>query len=293
MNFSRTTSYYGHGDILRSYAGLPSWFPIIDKIQHGWSNYANPADVSKAQETWCWSKRYSELIEERFAHTKTRTIGSPFLYMKEVVESPKDRDLKGTIVFPCHSTGQIKVNVDFDEYADQLVNLPEEYHPIKVCMFYVDEDLGRSEPFLKRGLRVTSNGRNLKSRKFLDNCIENLHGNKFCTSNQMTSALLYASHLGCEPFIYGPGFSIDSSRQRDMVDDDRLRYQEAFDSFQKEFESLMEFPPSGSSQKQKILSEELGFQYRLAPGELRKLLIKRALPANIIRALWMKARDKS
>ena len=70
---------------------------------------------------------------------------------------------KGTIAFPAHSTHHIDVVVNWNEYIDELLNLPKECHPVAVCLYFLDVQKMRDgkpfdQPFESSGREIFENG---------------------------------------------------------------------------------------------------------------------------------------
>jgi len=279
---SKSSRFYGHAGILRRYAKLSKHTPFAAKLQHGWSNFPNPSDVAKGQLTLCWSRRYETLLKESFPDVEAQVIGAPFLYLcktENVAQESPDR--RGTVVFPCHSTGKIRVDTPFELYADQLLGLPPRFHPITVCMFHVDMALGRHKPFAERGFKIVTNGDDLLSDQFLKNCIDHLGSHKYCCSNQLTSALLYGKHLGCTPFLFGPPFTIESSGQADLTPKARKLYDESFRLMEEELKPILALPDDLCQHDHIPLIEEIGANSLLSPGEMKSLIMSLLEPRRI------------
>ncbi|MGK7894837.1 MAG: hypothetical protein AB4372_14780 [Xenococcus sp. (in: cyanobacteria)] len=269
--FYGSATYYGIGQIIKTYADFPAFIPLPVSIQHGWINFACKHDARfDAAENWYWSNRIEQKYREKFAGLNTRVVGAPFLYLLKNLNyselSPSQR--KGSIVFPSHSATLIGMECDFDKYADMLDRLSDEYKPITVCIYYLDRDKGLDKPFLERGFEVVSNGPSVYETNFLKNYIINTQDKKYAFSNQMTSALLFASAMGLKSFFYGPSF-ITNSIEPNI---EGMNYTEHHRQWESEYSKYFAFPNCNLEAQQKFAARELGRDTMLSPSEMRRLL---------------------
>lgn len=265
-------TYYGIGKSIKKYANFPSFIPLPVEIQHGWVNVAYKHDARfDVAENWYWSKRIEQKYLEKFEGLNTRAVGAPFLYLLKIInysQLPLSKR-KGSIVFPSHSSALIGMECDFDEYAGMLEHLPDMYKPITVCMYHLDRDKELDKPFLKRGFEVVNNGTNLYETKFLENYIQNAKDKKYAFSNQMTSALLFASAMGLTSFFYGPSFFTKST---DSTNHEGIDYTKHHRQWESEYSKYFGFPNCNLEAQKKIAATELGKEQMLSPSQMRLLL---------------------
>ncbi|MFW6296278.1 MAG: hypothetical protein ACOC04_03700 [Halothece sp.] len=123
-----SVTFYSINAIIKKYSGFPLQLPLPVHIQHGWTSIVYELYAKeKVSENWYWSQWLEEKYKEKYKNIKTRTVGSPFLYLLKLVnyqELSKSKR-KGSIVFPCHSSKAVQVDCDFEEYASRLEKLPE------------------------------------------------------------------------------------------------------------------------------------------------------------------------
>lgn len=269
--FYDVVSAYGMGTIIRHYAGYPHALPLPVAIQHGWTMVPKRVDArADAPENWYWSAAAEQLYRTAYPTLTTRTVGAPFLYLlKRLAYKPMPPAAqKGSIVFPSHSTPSIEIVCDFDEYAALLAELPAAYHPITVCLYYVDRDRGLDEPFLRRGFPVVTNGANRYAANFLGNFVRNVHGKRFIFSNQLTSALLFAAAMGLTAYLWGPEFKVIHHRSPTKSDDHNQNWR----TWEARYQDIFRFPETDLSLQKAVVEEELGQARMLTPQQMRKLL---------------------
>jgi hypothetical protein len=222
--------YYGIGKIIRDYCGFPYYLPLPVSVQHGWYYWAIKHDAIKhASENWYWSKDIEHKHSKAFNYIRTRTVGSPFLYLLELMrytELPFNMR-KGSIVFPAHSASYIRAVFDYEVYANLLDQLPDIYKPITVCIYYLDIKSGVAQPFIKKGFTVVSNGNSLYDEDFLLKFVNNAKDKRYALANDRTSALLYASAMGLRAYYYGPQVKhfVDNEKiSEDIIRDENYNY---------------------------------------------------------------------
>ena len=214
MEIHRANEFYGHSDIIKQYLDFPKWRPLSVALQHGWEPEAtvNKADLdSPLTELWVWSQRTKDQYDALGVKKDIRVVGAPFIYLP-VKTIPGD-EKQGTIVFPVHWTKNIDFIGDYEEYALALKELPQEYFPITVCLYYLDIEKGNARFFEKHGFKVISNGPPSKLN-FLNNFITNVSPYKYATSNDIGTAAFYSINLDLKFFFYGPRFKIYNKSDR-------------------------------------------------------------------------------
>jgi len=216
MNFFES-HFYGISQILKEYSRVPKHWPLPAQVQHGWYyNAVGPGDDVRAPEIWCWSRRIAADFRENFPAEAVRVIGSPFLYLvknKGIVPYSLAGG-SGTLVLPSHSSEQLQASYDQRAFVSALQDLPLEYHPITVCIYYTDLAYGHDKPFRDAGFEIVTSGKSRTDANFLSNFIELACGNRFLLSNQMTSGLLFGAYLGLIPMVFGPEYRMWNTGNR-------------------------------------------------------------------------------
>ena len=266
--------YYGIGKIIRDYCGFPYYLPLPVSVQHGWYFWAIKHDAIKhASENWYWSKDIEHKHSKAFNYIKARTVGSPFLYLLELMrytELPFNLR-KGSIVFPAHSTSFNRAAFDYEVYANLLDQLPDIYKPITVCVYHLDLKSGIAQPFIKKGFTVVSNGNSLYDEDFLLRFVNNARDKLYAFANDRTSALLFASAMGLKSFYFGPKVEhyVEEEELKEIVKDEK------YNSMTEEnWKDYFIFPDADIMQQKSFCNEVMGRDYFLPPRKMRFLLFR-------------------
>lgn len=282
--FYGSVTYYGIGEIIKRYANFPLTLPCPVAIQHGWSIITTKHDARyDASENWYWSQWLEANYKQEFNGLNTRAVGAPFLYLLKIINysEPTNSQRKGSIIFPSHSSKLIDMECDFQEYANILENLPDEYKPITVCMYHLDQEKGLHKPFLAKGFKIVNNGTSIYESNFLINFINNTRDKKYAFSNQMTSALLFASSMGLHSFYYGPKFKT-ASTDPNYVNIDYTQHHRTWES---QYIKYFNFPNCDIEKQKNIVSQELGEKLLLSPREMNRLLWLATLKRQYLKLL--------
>lgn len=133
----------------------------------------------------------------------TFAVGALFPQYKNLNNIKHVENPKGTIVYPAHSGASLFYNISWENYIKKLKELPEEFHPIDICMYYTDVLDGHHKIFTDNGFKVYMAGHRLDP-DFVDNFYEILRHYKYATANtSVASNLLYSIEFGIPTFVYG------------------------------------------------------------------------------------------
>ncbi len=163
----------------------------------------------------------------------------------------------------------------------------DEYKPITICIYHLDKEKGRDRPFEKRGFKIVSNGSSLYDADFLQNFISNASDNLYAFSNQMTSALLFASAMGLTSFFYGPEFIINCPDPHWQ----HLDINKVYRTWEDKYRRYFRFPDCNIFEQQEIVTRELGKDIMVSPFEMHKILWKRFLFREYITRLTRHVRS--
>jgi len=202
--------YYGNAKNLKQYLGLRASYQFKFVLEHSvylgddiWTQDAE----SKVPLFLSNSPSRAKLHRQK---TKKRSIpiGYGFLYAIENFRNQHGGEVssgrRGTIVFPSHSTHHIMADFDIAGYADYLVDLPEKFQPVVVCIYWKDYLNGSADYYRQRGLSVVSAGHLFDSMFFLrlyDICRQF----EYSTSNLIGGSLFMSVASGCKYFFAQPG----------------------------------------------------------------------------------------
>jgi hypothetical protein len=202
--FDWTSEVYGFGKHLRVYGRYPKKWPLLVNNDHGFalSDLPQKSDLeSTALVHLAHSKRRAKAWREVSKKT-CFVIFSPFVFYRRNNKVAQGRDATGTLAFPAHTTPNIDDLSNVENYIKQLLDLPEIYHPISVCLHYHDVNKGLHKVFAKYSIPVYCAGHPM-DLKFTERFYDILRKFKFSTSNTIMSCLLYSTEMGIPHFIYG------------------------------------------------------------------------------------------
>jgi len=201
---------YGAAALTASYCGLKK-VPrhLRGYWQHGWiASYRLPlppaliVDHSVSPDGYCWVARKDEeacLRAAGFRHVTA--IGLPVVYLPP---RPIRRRPDSLLVMPAHSLSYTTCSRKFDEYAESIAAIRDEFSEVVVCVhpscwkhgYWVDA-------FRKRGFPVVV-GASFKDRNALERVRHLLSSFEYVVANNLGSQLAYAAYFGAKPSIYGP-----------------------------------------------------------------------------------------
>jgi len=204
--------HYGMADVYKTYAGLPVTAQLLGIVPHGVEldpkRLWHEERCSKAKCVYCYPELRRD-VYGRVAKKQVIMAASPFLYVKEMFKEEPNSDRKGTILLPVHSTDHIMVKQDYERLATILIELPDIYHPVSVCLYWKDYMSGAGNAFARRGIPIVSAG-HIYDREFLYRMYHLLSQARFATSNGLGSHLYYAVAAGCSYFNIDVGYSWDA-----------------------------------------------------------------------------------
>lgn len=265
---------YGIGTILREYAGLPDDEPLSFSIDHGVPlepTLEFEADFAHGLPV------FMNAYPERAAHYGEKGIpraipgALTIHYARANLErrgwkAPTER--KGTIAFPHKSAARTDRVFDFHAYGKWLADLPEEFQPACVCIFWKDYLKDRHLPYLELGLPVVTCG-HFYHTDFLYRFIDLCSLFRYSCSNSMASSYPLSVECGCQFFHKDVG-AVQESDLR-VGDFETVNPGEQF-RYGVELKKLAPFPPEDALQeKQRALADFLtGAANILSPEEIRE-----------------------
>ncbi len=191
------TESYGLGKHLRAYGFYPFFLPILIHTDHGpnqWDHVTPHMLNSKADFFGFYSKR---LVIDWYNKTKKKALllQSPFVSYKHASRIQKSPTANGSIFFHAHSTFWTDKVTDYARIFQQFQHLPKEFHPISICMFFVDIQKERHKIYIENGFSVYTAG-NWKHPFFTENFYEIVKNYKYALSNSVGSNIFYCINLG-------------------------------------------------------------------------------------------------
>jgi len=193
---------YGMGNALKQYLKVPQPFPLFVELDHGVYLVDTPSQCQLKTKYPIFVTRESQR-EELLKHGKKSYVtGSSFVHYRKLNKIKLALDAAGTVCFPVHSTHLIDVVFDWEKYAEELLRLPLQMHPITVCMYWSDLLKNRHKPFLNKRINVVTAG-HMADPHFTRNFYDILRKHKYGSSNQISSCTFYCVDMGIPFFLYG------------------------------------------------------------------------------------------
>lgn len=278
FEYSPVNRYYGHGDIIRRYAGLPLGVPLCFSVEH----YV-PLDPEKVHEfdftpglpAFFAVNQERANVYRRLGKPRPIPAGATIHYAKEVLEgsgqwtAPQESERRGTLAFPHKSTRKRDRSFDFEAFADMLLRLPSEFQPVYVCLFWKDYEKGRDEPYRKRGIPVVSAG-HINDGQFLFRLIDLCSRFRYACGNAPGSCYPLSVTCGCHFFMAmgGPVLEKEAGYPDQEVEVPGSDTQNG-----RRLREAAPFPPTESSRRSQVqLVEELtGKRFLLSPEKIQEL----------------------
>ncbi|WP_038161520.1 hypothetical protein [Verrucomicrobium sp. BvORR106] len=198
-------AFYGIGDIIREYAGLPKEVPLPFALEH-FVPYAvdqiHQRDITDGLPVFLSTTSERARAYEAAGMPTAHPIGFTLLYAIRLYHRKhgrSSRPRRGTIVFPHKSTKTIRRDFDHDTFADWLMALPQEYHPVVVNLYWADYQQGKHAVYESRGLQVVSCG-HLYDNQFLLRFYDLCRQFRYACSNAFASSFPLSVLCGCQYF---------------------------------------------------------------------------------------------
>lgn len=244
-------------------------------------------------------KQQEYLVTKGLDANRIFSAGALFIRYKELKNIQQDKNAKGTIVFPSHSSQEVDVAVNWETYAQKLNKLPNEYKPINICMYYLDIIKGKHLPFINNGFNVYTAG-HVNNPDFVDNFYEIIKHHKYTLTNAFGgSNLFYCINLGLKPFVYTGDTEIKYSEGEnfkffqkisgfnDLEELKKSEYTFTYKNFFKE--NLPIYPKTEISRENiKIFENKLGLSERTPDFIIKNALINYAKYGKTIVSLFDK-----
>jgi hypothetical protein len=166
-----------------------------------------------------------------------------------------------------------------------LDNLPDEYKPITVCMYYLDQEQGHDAAFRERGLDIVSNGETRHDAAFLLNFIRHAEGKRYVFSNQLTSGLLFGAAMGLRAYFYGPQFEVKDNGNQHWSGVNPTAHQRRWEA---DMSHLFQFPDADWGAQQAFAQVELGGSELVSRARMRSLIVSLLFRRSYFRAVGRK-----
>ena len=256
-------AHYGNDRVVKLYAGFPDDEALRIAFPHGLelTHHHRNAPYYRVLARLPVVAYYADDGISHYRALGVRNLlwpmTAPFVYASRLLPAGHERERRGTIFFPAHSTENESPSQSFAELADRLAELPDSYQPVTVCVYFRDYWRNAHKAFVQHGLRVVSAGHG-HDPQFLFRLHHLLTHHQYASSNDVGSSCFFAIHAGCQFFFLD-----------DSLSEDRL----SADARANEIRDFLKSMAAWPRQDQLRLAERyLGTSHMLDPDELRAVL---------------------
>jgi hypothetical protein len=245
------------------HAKLPAFLPLPLAVQHGWQRLAHEFESSsKPPEIWVWSPRMAGQLAQYYPSAKIRVVGSFFCYF---IQSLKDEikgsvDKRGSVCIPPHSSHFVKASYSVEDFARRLNDLPADFKPIRIMLYYLDMTAEIAGVYQKYGFDIVTNG-SLFDDDFIARFVKHVQDKKHCIYSELGSGVLFSEKLGVKRHRI-PIETIFENDGNHSLTHDYISTSLLFD------DGFLERLDDD------LLNEELGEKYMLTSVEMRILILK-------------------
>ena len=259
-------NWYGHRYILLKYLKEKDR-AIFASLQHGWiSRHIKTNYKKKIYPILCWSKLIEKNLKEK-NKLKVKPIGSPFLYLCKMLEEKyklrkvNKKKFEGTIVFPTHSSQDLKHNTNHDLL---IKDVEESFNgPYTVCFYYYDLNEEDIKKYKQKKWKVVCCVRGKTDKYSLIRLYREINKNETVVSGEFSTSLFYGMYLKKKTRLYlnsNKRFKDYTHEEKNFVTFYQKKYPELFKSF---------LP---SDEGYNLAKEELGFNSFKEKNELKNIL---------------------
>ena len=214
-----TAEVYSFGRHIRNYAFYPSFLPLHIYTDHGPGCYITEIPKHEFEHDASCQFYHSADSVKLFKKSSDKpcyTMLSPFAWCRKVRKIQQSDNARGTLAFPAHSTQDIDLVSDIEEYIEQLKKLPEEFQPVSVCLHMHDINKDQHKIFMKHNIPVYTAG-NAFDQRFAERFYDILKNYKYTTSNMIGSYTYYSIEMGIPFSLYGKEAKYENKGNANMV----------------------------------------------------------------------------
>ncbi len=246
---------YSMGQFVREYANISADIPINCYSAHGidyTSTIASHEVNNDAAFYLCYDP--SRLAAYKKASRKPAyTIPAPLPWLRTQHKMLKSPTAKGTLAYFQHTTPHINFLENVTEvvgaYIEELALLPENLHPICVCLAMHDIHKGYHHLFLEKNIPVYTVG-NVFNNMFYKSFYDLLLNFSYTTSNSIGSYTFYSVEAGIPFILHGKKnllYNVSDSNIKGGI------YGKNPSLIAKNLTSLFKVEPNGITEKQSAL----------------------------------------
>lgn len=262
-------AYYGMDVVLKLYAGLPLDRPLKVALTHGIQLHQDFVWEAEIRAPVPAMLIYPEhLVAPYRAKTGKATFraAAPYLYAARLLEAQPRPARQGTLFFLSHSSHWITTRSDFDGIRRQLAELRADFHPITVCVYWRDHELGHHKAFAEKGFKIVSAG-HIYDRAFQFRLHHLISMHKYACSNDLGSHLFYSIKSGAS-YFHLSGLRHSAAHLDETPDDLHVPT-----ALRERVEAMFASPsPQISNERMQFVDAYTGAEFLMAPHELGAFL---------------------
>lgn len=189
--------FYGHASILKQYCGLDQDFVLPGILPHGprLADEIWQLEIRHPLRYLLLASEHERAIYARHCNKPSQVIGSPFFYARHLIQAQLEaieNSACGTIVFPLHSTHHVSNRFDHSKFIEHLRALPEKYHPVHICMYWRNIQVGEHHKYMDEGFECTTAG-HMYDKEFLFRLLKIFASHKHFLTNEFGTSPIYAA----------------------------------------------------------------------------------------------------
>jgi hypothetical protein len=232
---------YSLGHWLKDYGYYPKEMPLFTYMDHGMTLFDTipPHEVKNdAPLIFKFAPRLVETYKKNYKKPVYNLI-NPAIHFRQSRNIQKIDNANGSIFFVGHSTPLIDDLTDWDIFVEDINKLPENFHPIDICLHPSDIEKGLGKIFEKKGFKVFCADK-ADSSNFIENFYDIICKYKYALSNLIGSYTFYTVEMGIPFSLYGeePKYLNEGDTNVEMGIYDSYKSQETYQKAKALFQGL-------------------------------------------------------
>jgi len=199
----KPNEFYGRGHALKTYLGVDAAYQLPGVMSHSpalWRNLFWDEERDHFYPFRLSVSTHQKETMEGYCPKKSWVIGSPFYYAKRILENEDVPNPQGTLVMPAHSTHHVTNAYDKAQFIKTLKDLPDEYKPLTICLFFRNIQLGDHLDYLNAGFQCTTAG-HMFDPEFLFRLVRLIKHHKRCVLNSAGTGAIFCA-ASSVPVLY-------------------------------------------------------------------------------------------
>ncbi len=269
-----TSEVYGFGKWIRNYGFYPNWLPLCIDVDHGIPLDEYPSKHELESDAPAFFS-YWHVKTQRFKENKGRqcyTLPSPFVFARKSLKIGQIKDAQGSIFFLSHSTKLVISQKSVEEYHQELIEIPEAFKPLTICLHVHDVDRGLDREFKKLGYKVVTAGNSLEE-EFTEKFYRILSKYMYAISDSIGSHTFYAIEMGIPFGLYGEEPTYINHSDPNVEIGKYTSYKE-LKSYKKAISLFSGLPDRINQEQKEFIEEHLGIKYGLSRSKASFILYK-------------------